>query len=46
MFKKTIFNNLTPKYNNHAYSGLMGFFYFRDFTQIKTDMFYALMCLR
>ena len=26
MFKKKIFKNLTPKYNNHAYSGLMGFF--------------------
>ena len=26
MFKKTIFNNLTSKYNSHAYSGLMGFF--------------------
>jgi len=26
MFKKKIFNNLTSRYNDHAYSGLMGFF--------------------
>ena len=26
MFKKKIFNNLTSKYNDHSYSGLMGFF--------------------
>ena len=26
MFKKEIFKNLTLKYNDHAYSGLMGFF--------------------
>ncbi len=26
MFKKTIFDDLTPRYNEHAYSGLMGFF--------------------
>tara|TARA_A100000164_G_scaffold340581_1_gene336620 strand:+ start:441 stop:1112 length:672 start_codon:yes stop_codon:yes gene_type:complete len=26
MFKKKIFNDLTSRYNNHSYSGLMGFF--------------------
>ena len=26
MFKKKVFNDLTEKYNSHAYSGLMGFF--------------------
>jgi len=26
MFKKEIFKNLTAKYNDHAYSGIMGFF--------------------
>ena len=26
MFKKKIFDNLTERYNDHAYSGLMGFF--------------------
>ena len=26
MFKKKKFDNLTSRYNDHAYSGLMGFF--------------------
>ena len=34
MFKKKIFDDLTSKYNDHAYSGLMGFF----MNQCHTDL--------
>ena len=35
MFKKEIFKNLTTRYNDHAYSGLMGFFMNRCHQQLE-----------
>ncbi|MDC0618148.1 class I SAM-dependent methyltransferase [Candidatus Pelagibacter sp.] len=35
MFKKKIFTRLTPEYNSHAYSGLMGFFMNRCHKQLE-----------
>ena len=35
MFKKNIFKNLSSRYSNHAYSGLMGFFMKKCHTQLE-----------
>ena len=39
MFKKNIFKNLTSRYSDHAYSGLMGFFMKKCHTQLEDYKF-------
>ena len=39
MFKKKIFNNLTSKYHEHAYTGLMGYFMKKCHLQLEEFKF-------